>query len=210
MEEIKCKLCGKTKMVFRADVKRGKAKYCSIKCKNLAQFKTNIINCDGCGKLFSRWPSKVNKSSKNYCSHKCFLTNSTEFKDATRGINNRLWKGGMGKEWRKTDSSYLKWRKLILERDGRQCKYCGSTEKLEVDHLWPYKLWPNLANHPDNGQVLCHECHKKTFTYGTRNHDYLIMMREILGEDIKEKGAPSFEEIMQAKREVQRDHENLR
>ncbi len=82
-------------------------------------------------------------------------------------------------------SSARDWRLTVLERDGYQCTFCGSTENLTVDHIKPLKelicdviLFSNeedlrenlkLSNifyDPDNGQTLCERCHKvKNFIY---------------------------------------------
>lgn len=58
------------------------------------------------------------------------------------------------------------WKKIIFERDGNYCKLCNSTEKLIVDHIKSYNLFPDLRFDPKNGRVLCDKCHKKTKTYG--------------------------------------------
>lgn len=47
-------------------------------------------------------------------------------------------------------------RELILNRDGRKCFYCGSTERLTVDHIIPLKHGgSNLAS---NMITSCHSC----------------------------------------------------
>lgn len=43
------------------------------------------------------------------------------------------------------------------------CAYCGSTKDLEVHHVRPFHLWPNLELDPRNLLTLCEslsrECH---------------------------------------------------
>lgn len=63
-------------------------------------------------------------------------------------------------------NNYHGWRTLVLRRDGRKCVLCGSSERLEVDHIKPFSTFPDLRYTLSNGRVLCHECHKKTDTYG--------------------------------------------
>lgn len=47
-------------------------------------------------------------------------------------------------------------RELIINRDGRKCFYCGSTERLTVDHIIPLKHGgSNLAS---NMITSCHSC----------------------------------------------------
>jgi len=50
-------------------------------------------------------------------------------------------------------------RKKIFERDGRVCRYCGSTENLTLDHIIPVK--DGGKNTLDNLQVLCRSCNAK-------------------------------------------------
>jgi 5-methylcytosine-specific restriction endonuclease McrA len=62
-------------------------------------------------------------------------------------------------------NNYRGWRILVLKRDCK-CVLCGSTERLECDHIKPFKTHPELRFDISNGRVLCHSCHKKTDTYG--------------------------------------------
>jgi 5-methylcytosine-specific restriction endonuclease McrA len=57
------------------------------------------------------------------------------------------------------------WRQLrmkALKRDGAKCACCGATPQtgavMNVDHIKPRKLHPELALDLNNLQVLCHEC----------------------------------------------------
>jgi len=60
---------------------------------------------------------------------------------------------------------YRIWHETVLSRD-KVCVLCGSDKNLEVDHIKPLALFPNLALIVENGRVLCEACHKKTDTYG--------------------------------------------
>lgn len=57
------------------------------------------------------------------------------------------------------------WRKLrmvALKKYGPRCQCCGATPAtgatINVDHIKPRKLFPELALDVDNLQILCHEC----------------------------------------------------
>lgn len=51
-------------------------------------------------------------------------------------------------------------RQVILERDGWQCRCCGTRRgRLEVDHVEPVRNAPNKAFEPGNLQTLCSRCH---------------------------------------------------
>ncbi|MGD9916919.1 MAG: HNH endonuclease [Paenirhodobacter sp.] len=52
-------------------------------------------------------------------------------------------------------------RQAILERDGWACRCCGERRRLEVDHIQPVRLRPDLAFEPRNLQALCPRCHTK-------------------------------------------------
>ena len=81
---------------------------------------------------------------------------------STRKIKN-CWKGRI-------------WSKVIIARD-KKCVICGSTKKLEADHIKPVLYFPELAYEPSNGRVLCKDCHKKTDTYGGRLKTYAYISR---------------------------------
>jgi hypothetical protein len=53
------------------------------------------------------------------------------------------------------------WNQTVLEQDNYTCQYCGSKENLHCHHIIPVKLEPMLALDPDNGIVLCEDCHYK-------------------------------------------------
>jgi len=49
--------------------------------------------------------------------------------------------------------------KVTDEKDGHKCQVCGSEEYLEVHHRATWAEAPDLRLHPDNGIVLCVDCH---------------------------------------------------
>ena len=84
--------------------------------------------------------------------------------------NHPNWKGGIYNTVSKIRKSYeyKLWRKAVLERDKYKCIWCNSIKNLEVDHIKPFILFPELRYAIDNGRVLCHSCHQKTSTYGNK------------------------------------------
>ena len=62
--------------------------------------------------------------------------------------------------------TYYTWRKRVLERDGCKCVQCGSTERIEVDHIKSNRDYPEHRRDVNNGRPLCRQCHIKTDTYG--------------------------------------------
>ncbi|HII07587.1 MAG TPA: DEAD/DEAH box helicase family protein [Methanotrichaceae archaeon] len=59
----------------------------------------------------------------------------------------------------------------IKERDGYKCLCCGSTNRLQVDHIYP-KYWGG-SNNPENLQTMCGKCNgrKGTDTINFRDHE---------------------------------------
>lgn len=59
-----------------------------------------------------------------------------------------------------------RWTRAILERDHFTCTQCGKHGgKLNVDHIKPFALYPELRFELSNGRTLCVPCHKQTDTY---------------------------------------------
>jgi len=69
-----------------------------------------------------------------------------------------------------TDSEYQTFRKEVFKRQEKQfgynfCERCERTTDLQIHHEKPQKTHPGMALDPDNGIVLCKECHMvKTHT----------------------------------------------
>ena len=84
------------------------------------------------------------------------------------GENNNWWKGGIT-HWRrafKNTFEYKEFRRNVLERDNKTCVLCGSNEKVCVDHIKSFSLYPELRTVVENGRTLCYQCHYKTKTFG--------------------------------------------
>lgn len=61
-----------------------------------------------------------------------------------------LW----SKEWKELRSEALK-------LYGSNCKFCGSINNIQIDHILPRKYYPELALEISNLQPLCSKCNKK-------------------------------------------------
>lgn len=97
----------------------------------------------------------------NYCSHKC----------AFSGEKNPNWKGGITPLVMQIRNSkeMQEWRKAVYERDNYTCQICNMRGgDLNVDHIKPFALYPDLRFDIDNGRTLCIECHRGTETFGGR------------------------------------------
>lgn len=53
----------------------------------------------------------------------------------------------------------LRVRTLIYDRDGYACVFCGASEPLSLDHIWPWSL--GGSDEPSNLQTLCIPCNMR-------------------------------------------------
>ena len=89
--------------------------------------------------------------------------------------NNPNWRGGITPKHLiiRSSKEYKLWRNAVLIRDNYTCIWCGyKGNKLQVDHIKPFALYPELRFAIDNGRTLCVYCHRTTNTYagkGSRN-----------------------------------------
>lgn len=88
----------------------------------------------------------------------------------------------------RTLTLYKDWREAVLKRDKYRCTQCGSTHKVQADHIYPfsaiihnYKIESleqaiecELLWRPDNGRALCSDCHNRTDTHGSRAKRYWV------------------------------------
>lgn len=93
-----------------------------------------------------------------------------------RGAKNGNWRDGAS---RKNDLirksvEYLDWKVQVFIRDGRKCVLCGSTDRIEADHIKPFSIYPELRFDVSNGRTLCQPCHKQTDTYGNSKKTRVI------------------------------------
>lgn len=67
----------------------------------------------------------------------------------------------------KESKEYKIFRRACFERDDYTCIWCFKKGGiLNMDHIKPFALFPELRMALDNVRTLCHDCHKKTDTYG--------------------------------------------
>ena len=64
-------------------------------------------------------------------------------------------------------------RRAVLERDRWRCKRCRRAGRLEIDHIIPVHLRPDLELSFANAQTLCASCHlrKTAAERGTPERD---------------------------------------
>jgi len=176
-----CKTCNKE---YETKIS-AKKMFCSVNCKCTAWSEFNkkyprririTLYCIVCHKEFE--VKKERKTTAKYCSLLCKYKDHAIITKFSKGEHHYNWRGGVTSEDKKIRRSndYDEWRDNILKKDDYTCAMCGQRGgKLEVDHIKPFKLFPNLRFSIDNGQVLCKDCHykkggKDTTKYGYRGH----------------------------------------
>lgn len=60
---------------------------------------------------------------------------------------------------------YRVWREAVLRQFNHTCSFCGSKERLELDHIEPVSKRPDLVMETSNARILCNPCHKTTDSY---------------------------------------------
>lgn len=93
-----------------------------------------------------------------------------------RGAKNGNWRNGASSknDLIRKSAEYLDWKAQVFIRDNRTCVLCGSTKQIEADHIKPFSTYPELRLELSNGRTLCHECHRKTDTYGNTKKTRVI------------------------------------
>lgn len=110
------------------------------------------------------------------------------------GENSHSWKGGVTEENERIRSSslYKQFRQAVLEKDNHKCIICGSTEDLQVHHIYPFSIYPDDRMRVETGVTVCAKHHTigdNSFhgIFGTHNNTpeqfeyYVNMKRQELG-----------------------------
>lgn len=122
-----------------------KGRLLEIYARDRAMIKEKIAHQDGVirAKALAEKaiPKKANKKPKPIHSFKFKQVSGDEFLQSY--------------EWRRV-------RMMALKKYGPKCQCCGATPAdgavMNVDHIKPRKLYPDLALDINNLQILCHEC----------------------------------------------------
>lgn len=103
-----------------------------------------------------------------------------------KGSKNPAWRGGMS--WKnKTERQvamrtgrYKMWRESIFKRDNYTCQICGVRgNKLNADHILPWRYYPANRYDVSNGRTLCVPCHIKTPTYSRRQEKQISLLGSV-------------------------------
>jgi len=168
-----CLLCSKEFYVKPFALTRGRGKFCSKGCQYF--YKRNRIEkyCGVCGNKFQIKASENHKMIRcsKECKEKFRSLNCVQKvkRGIAKGEKHWNWRGGVTPliEKIRRSKKYSKFRKLIFDRDDYTCKICGLRGGyIQVDHIKPMSLFPELTFEESNVRTLCLKCHKNTLTYG--------------------------------------------
>lgn len=134
--------------------------YCSPECFGMSCRKRTTFDCDYCGTTTTRKTSRC-QGEFLFCSTECCHKYRRDFDDWY------TWEGSptsyRGPTWRNQ-------REAALERDGHQCRVCGTAENpsergLSVHHIIPFRDF-GVENHEEANQLenlmtVCDSCHNK-------------------------------------------------
>lgn len=113
--------------------------------------------------------SKALKGRKLSEEHKRKIGIASAKRTGEKGGN---WKGGKTTiHFRiRMSKKYADWRMSVFERDSYTCQVCNQRGgKLNVDHIKPFSIFPELRFELSNGRTLCVDCHRKTDTWGVKS-----------------------------------------
>lgn len=149
MPKCPCVICGKNSYVKPSHLSRGWGKYCSISCRNKAQYTGKHVSCHICAKKIYRAPRILARSK----SHKYFCSKSCQTK-----WRNSVFIEDRSANWKLGKSSY---RNILLRRSTHaMCFRCGISDirVLQAHH----KNHDRSNNTKDNLIWLCLNCHYLT------------------------------------------------
>ena len=111
---------------------------------------------------------------------------------------------GVNKEFDKTLNKFyqsIEWREArgyVFAHNPNECAYCGSIEKLQIDHIRPLRHYWELRLTIENLQILCEDCnYAKGSNADYRYHLGCITERKrILGEESKKSIAEKTKKVI--------------
>ena len=155
---------------------RATQKFCSNKCELVNRYASGFIaNTDKAHETVKKngFPQKKGKLIPQLHNAEVYKKISESKIGDKNAMYNKIgnqhhnWRGGKSKTiWKSVE--YQRWRKDVMRRDNFTCQECGDNRggNLEVDHIKPRLLFPELTFDIKNGRTLCKNCHKQTKTWG--------------------------------------------
>lgn len=169
-----CQNCGDEILVQKSRWEELENAFCDKSChgeytstltgEDNPQYDRVSVECSVCGAEMKRKPYRVKKYNLQFCSQSCH----SEWRSGRLGPDAPHYKGGgdYGDGWNN------KKKRMVRERDGRECVHCGMCEqehineygtKLHVHHITPARLVEDEQerNSMGNLEAVCWDCHLK-------------------------------------------------
>lgn len=198
MPTIICQVCSAEKYLQPSVAKRIAGKYCSRACMSIGQTRQVEVACETCGTNFMRRRDKLNRgiycgkpcsdaarriTGGPWCKEGADVESRRAYFRAYIAKNREKINAGSA-AWAKANRDYRnliqqvrraggeitreEWAE-VLTKNGGQCVHCGTTERLERDHIVPMSKGGLTV--PENLQPLCRSCNAAK---GNRVHDITI------------------------------------
>ena len=135
-----CRGCGEECSATASTI--ASRRYCSLACQREAQ--SDRRACETCGAGFriarSHLAGNSTNSSGRFCSRKCYAISMVKPDKVT----------GRGSQWTQA--------RMTAIRRNPFCAFCGTSKRLEVHHIMPYRL--ERDNDQSNLFPICHRHHR--------------------------------------------------
>jgi hypothetical protein len=165
-----CQQCATEFLAEKRDLKRGRGKFCSLKCfydsiRDIKKVSHDAnVTCSTCGTDFYKRPSELkgSKSGLYFCTRAC--------KDKAQKI------GGIEAiqpDHYGTASGIHTYRDILKTCDSPECERCGYDEHIEILQVH-HRDRNRMNNKESNLEILCPNCHhwehfsKKDGMYGRK------------------------------------------
>lgn len=164
---LRCDGCGADYIEYAARAARAKRHFCGSACYRAHRAGPGNPkwrggrqqrNCATCGAAFSRDPHEIAKGEGTYCSNACLAQGRKKHPSAVerrREANRRREARERAARRAMPHHTRAEWLAL-LEAYGNRCAACGSTDRLERDHIIPLSRGGTDAI--SNIQPLCKRC----------------------------------------------------
>ena len=144
---LQCEKCDnifyaeKKQILFELKNNRGRLKFCSIKCSNLAHKKRHKLNCEECGKEIEVLDKKYKKSKTKhfFCSQSCAAKYNNRLKKPSEETKNKIRKSVIAYYNKFGENYNLKHKKkkdishTSISRKEHVCRICGQKYHLNEE-----------------------------------------------------------------------------
>lgn len=148
-----CKRCGKAFYVSASNAKRNNPKYCGLACYRADRWgetgRRETRTCPICKVEFTEEAA----TTRVCCSAQCRRIHLSAIRS---GENSHFWRDGSAERY---TGNWQDQRKKALARDEYRCVTCGSTDRIQVHHISPYRY--SKSHDLDNLKTLCRSCHSR-------------------------------------------------